>query len=445
MGLLNVNSLKNNHFKAIKKESFFNISATDLGSWLNGIQTVFVGMLRMWTIPIVLMLSIASGFTTYYGLSHFIVPWIALIITIAIQSIIVICSLEIAGIHWKANRIRYLTVLVSLLVAIAASITFSYFKFYEISQTETIHNDRINQIRHEVNEYLSVILSTKSQILKQQKAELDKAHEEVTQAYFGTHHLIAEAHKRVVGQGPFWRYYNQLHENKKKEFDQVERDFRVLDDEINKLQTSVNGLEVDTENNLKKAVSGLQDVELKFNRLVANAGLLAPKAPVIMTYSQLMQGITPSFSMWKGFSLFAFVCAAMVDFFTVLLSYRLEFTAPGPLTEKEQELVFECIRQFTEFRINENDELEMVIEKSEIERARRYSDWSRMFAVGYLLSRGFLRKIDERSVEFAPNFYPLVAERMSEQLRAIKAQAAAKQAEKALENAEQKLSYEVVE
>ncbi|MFZ2170418.1 MAG: hypothetical protein WAW61_12360, partial [Methylococcaceae bacterium] len=67
-------------------------------------------------------------------------------------------------------------------------------------------------------------------------------------------------------------------------------------------------------------------------------------------------------------------------------------------------------------------ELEMVIEKSDIERARRYSDWSRMFAVGFLLSRGFLRKIDEKSVEFAPNLYPLVAERMGAKLRAIKAQ-----------------------
>ena len=65
----------------------------------------------------------------------------------------------------------------------------------------------------------------------------------------------------------------------------------------------------------------------------------------------------------------------------------------------------------------------MVIEKSNIERARRYSDWSRMFAVGFLLSRGFLRKVDNRSVEFAPNLYPLIAERMSTQLRAIKEKA----------------------
>lgn len=47
-----------------------------------------------------------------------------------------------------------------------------------------------------------------------------------------------------------------------------------------------------------------------------------------------------------------------------------------------------------------------------------------MFAVGFLLSRGFLRKIDSKSVEFAPNLYPLIAERMSAQIRALKAQQA---------------------
>ncbi len=85
-----------------------------VGYLINSIQTLFVGMLRIWTIPIVLMLSVASGFTTYYGLSHFITPWIALVITVAIQSIVVICSLEMGSIHWKANRVRYLSVLLSL-------------------------------------------------------------------------------------------------------------------------------------------------------------------------------------------------------------------------------------------------------------------------------------------------------------------------------------------
>lgn len=398
------------------------ISHGGLGSLLNSIQTLFVGMLRIWSIPIVLMLSVASGFTTYYGLSHFILPWIALIITIAIQSIIVICSLEIAGIHWKANRFRYLSVLLSLLIAITASITFSYFKFYEISQNETIRINRINDIRKDVNAYLAAIQATKSDILKQQNSELDKASADVTQAYFGTHAQIPEANKNIVGEGPFWRHYNQLYQAKKAGFEQIDKEFHLLDEHIRILQTSLNHLSHDTENNYQKALAGLQEVELKFNQLATNAGHTIPQAPILMTYAQFIQGVTPSFAMWHDFSLFAFACAAMVDFFTFLLSYRLESTAPGPLSEQEQELAFECLRQFSEFRINDNDELEMVIEKSEIERARRYSDWSRMFAVGFLLSRGFLRKIDDRSVEFAPNLYPLIAERLSAKLRALKAQ-----------------------
>ena len=350
-------------------------------------------------------------------------PWIALVITIAIQSIIVICSLEIAGIHWKANRVRYLSVLMSLLVAITASITFSYFKFYEVSQSETIQIDRINQIRKEVNDYLAAILISKSEILKLENNEVDKASNDLSKAYFGTHEQTPPEYKNKVGEGPFWKHYNQRYEAKKEHLEDLYQEFHQLDEHIRKLQASLNSLSSDTENNYQLAINGLQEVQLNFNQLAANAGVSAPQAPIIMTYKQFIQGVTPSFAMWSNFSLFAFACAAMVDFFTFLLSFRLESTAPGPLSDQEQELVFECLRQFSEFRINENDELEIVIEKSNIERARRYSDWSRMFAVGFLLSRGFLRKIDHRSVEFAPNLYPLIAERMSSQLRAIKIKA----------------------
>jgi hypothetical protein len=397
--------------------------SSGLGYLINRIQTLFVSMLRIWTIPIVLMLSVSSGFTTYYGLSHFITPWIALIITIAIQSIIVICSLEMAGIHWKANPMRYFTVVASLSIAIAASVTFSYFKFYEISEQETLHINRLNEIRHEIKDYLDEVLNAKSRILQQQKQELEKASLDASQAYFGTHAQIAEGYKNQVGEGPFWRHYNQLYQEKKQVFQQQEQVFLELDKHIRILQGSLNNLDV--ADNVEQAYSELlksyQDIQLLINQLSSNMGLSLPEAPLLMTYKQFVEEVKPSFAMWAGFSWFAFACAAMVDFFTVLLSYRLEFTAPGPLTVQEEELVFECLRQFTEFRINANDELEMIIEKSEIEKARRYSDWSRMFVVGLLLSRGFLRKVDNRTVEFAPNLYPLIAEKMSDKIAAIKA------------------------
>ncbi len=398
--------------------------STGLGYFINRIQTLFVGLLRIWSIPIVLLLSLCSGFTTYYGMSHFITPWIAFIITIAIQSIIVICSLEIAGIHWKANRMRYFTVVASLMIALTASISFSYFKFYEISEQDSLHINRLNQIREEVKGYLNQVLRLKAERLQEQKKELEQASKEVSQAYFGTHPEIVEEYRNQVGEGPFWRHYNQIYQEKKQAMAATEITFAKLDSHIQKLQSSLGKLDVaeDVETAYYDFLNHYQNVQAAVSQMPSRIGQQLPEAPLIMTYKQFVADVTPSFSMWTGFSLFAFVCAAMVDFFTVLLSYRLEFTAPGPLTVQEEELVFECLRQFTEFRINENDELEMVIEKTAIEKARRYSDWSRMFAVGLLLSRGFLRKIDDRTVEFAPNLYPLLAEKMADKIAALKAQ-----------------------
>lgn len=401
-------------------------SSGGLGYFINQIQTLFVSMLRIWTIPIVLMLSVSSGFTTYYGLSHFITPWIALVITVAIQSIVVICSLEMAGIHWKANRMRYFSVAASLAIALTASVTFSYFKFYEISEQETLHINRLNELRTQVKDYLNQVLVIKADILQQQKQALDKASLDASQAYFGTHNQIAEGYKNQIGEGPFWRHYNQIYQEKKQLVQQQEQLFSELDKQIRAIQGSLNQL--DTASNIESAyaefLKNYQDIQLTVNQLSSNMGLALPEAPLLMTYKQFVEEVKPSFAMWQGFSWFAFICAAMVDFFTVLLSYRLEFTAPGPLTVQEEELVFECLRQFTQFRINANDELEMIIEKSELEKARRYSDWTRMFVVGLLLNRGFLRKIDHRTVEFSPNLYPLIAEKMSDKIAAIRAKAA---------------------
>ncbi len=406
------------------ESSKIRIRSSGVGYFINGIQTLFVGLLRIWTIPIVLMLSIASGFTTYYGMSHFITPWIALIITVAIQSIVVICSLEIAGIHWQANRMRYFSVVCSLAIALAASVSFSYFQFYEISQQDTLHINRLNKIRSDVKTYVDRVLIIKADVLKQQHTDMEKASLDVSQAYFGTHAQIIEGYKHQVGEGPFWKHYNQIYLEKKQQQTKFDHDFSELDQNIQKLQASINDLDVavNIESAYYAMLEHFQNVQLKINLLSGNIGQSLPEAPLLMTYKQFIADVQPSAAMWSEFSLFAFTCAAMVDFFTVLLSYRLEFTAPGPLTADEEDLVFECLRQFTEFRINKNDELEMTIEKSELERAKRYNDWSRMFAVGLLLSRGFLRKIDDKTVEFAPNLYPLIAEKMGDKINRLKAE-----------------------
>lgn len=397
-----------------------------LGRLINIVQTLFVSLLRIWTIPIVLLLSLSSGFTTYYGMSYFITPWIALIITIAVQSIIVICSFELAGIHWRANRLRYFSVCASLLIAFAASVSFSYFKFYEISERENIHISRLNEVRGQIDGYLSRLLKTKSEVLAQQKNAVEQLAKESTQAYFGTHSDIPGKYRDQVGEGPVWKHFNQRLQERKAQLAGLETQFAALDPLIDEMQANLIKLDGDAalrEQAYRQVVTNLQKIQLQFSQHAAKFRNDLPTAPALMSYSQFSSGVKPSVAMWTGFSWFALIIAGMVDFFTVLLSYRLEFTAPGPLTEQEEELVFECLRQFNEFRINKNDALEMVIEKTAIEKAKHYVDWPRMFAVGLLLSRGFLRKIDARTVEFAPNLYPLIAEKMSDKLQKLQAQA----------------------
>jgi hypothetical protein len=389
-------------------------AAWHIGQWLNAVQSTFVGLLRVWSVPIVLMLSVASGYTTYYGLSYFITPWIALIVTVAVQSILVICSLELAGMHWRANPARFLSVVASLLVALTVSVSFSYFKFYEFSERDTLLIGKRNALARDMEGYLESVVGLKSRLTAEQQKRVTAAAEEATQAYVGSHPAMQGEFRHRVGRGQFWSHYNEILQGEKDKLKQLETRFEELDKHLAEVRTRFNEFSFRLEEPAAYAglVQSIQNLQIAADHLASTEGVPSVAAPRLGPHAEFAHGITPSFAMWEEVSWFALACSAMVDFFTLILSYRLEFTAPGPLTEEEKDLAYEGLRQFREFTINKNDELEFVIEKSELERARRYSDWSRMFAVAFLLNRGYLRKMSDKSVEFAPNLYPIIAERM---------------------------------
>lgn len=392
-----------------------------LGSILNRVQSTFVGVLRVWSIPIVLMLGIASGYTTFYGMSFFITPWIALIITIAVQSIIVICSLEIASMHWRANRMRYFLTGLSLLISVSVSVSFSYFKFYEISEKETMELQRLTLLKHSIEQYLDEILKAKATMVKAQQERWEHAADEANMAFLGTHPKMNERYRNKVGRGPFWEQYNTVSQLEQKKLEGLNNRFNELAAQIGAFRIELNqlgGRSYVPREAFEALVKGFTRVQSGFENIATDAGYAFPPAPMIQPYAEFNRGFKPSFAMWEAFSWFAFACAAMVDLFTIILSYRLEYTAPGPLSNDEEDLAFQCLREFRELRINSNDELEMRIEKSELERARRYSDWNRSFGAAYLLNRGYLRKVDDKTVEFAPNLYPIIAERLGTRPRA---------------------------
>lgn len=391
-----------------------NTSVWRIGQALNAVQSTFVGLLRIWSIPLVLLLSLASGYTTYYGLSYFITDWIALIITVSVQSVIVIGSLELASCHWQANPLRFLTVGFTLLVALLVSISFSYFKFYEISQQDNILLSRYQEFDQSLNGYLERVSHLKSELMAQQRKRTEAAAREATQAYLGTHPGIHAEGKRKIGKGPVWTFYNEIQRGEEERLQRLETDFAELDRRTSSTLSALHEFAAHLRDPSAHAhlIENAQQVQTLAERIASLQGVAPVPAPAWVSHAEFTRGITPSFAMWQDLSWFALACAAMVDFFTLVLSYRLEFTAPGPLTEEEKILAYRGLRQFSEFIINKNDELEFVFEKSELERARRFPDWNRMFVVAFLLNRGFLRKVSDRSVEFAPNLYPIMAECM---------------------------------
>ncbi|HYE35318.1 hypothetical protein [Methylocaldum sp.] len=383
-------------------------STWHIGQLLNAVQSTFVGLLRVWSIPIVLLLSIAAGYNTCYGLSHFITPWIALIVTIAVQSIIVICTLELAGMHWRANPLRYISVVLSLLVALIVSVSFAYFRFYEFSQRDSILLDRQTSVVRDVNGYIEGVVGLKSRLTAAQQKRVEHASEEATRAYLGSHPGM----QGQIGKGKVWSYYNEILQDEQGKLKQLDTHSEGLEKRLSEVRASLQefSLRINDSAAYERLVRNFQNLQGEAEILASTYGASPIEGPRFGSYAEFSRGITPSFAMWEDISWFTLACAAMVDFFTLFLSYRLESTAPGPLTEEEKNLAYLGLRQFGEFTINKNDELEFVIEKTELERARRYSDWTRMFSVAFLLNRGYLRKISDKSVEFAPNLYPIIAE-----------------------------------
>ncbi|MGX2040690.1 hypothetical protein ACWJKU_11250 [Methylocaldum sp. MU1018] len=382
-----------------------------IGQFLNAVQSTFVGLLRVWSVPIVLLLSIAEGYNTCYGLSYFITPWIALIMTVAVQSMIVICTLELAGMHWRANPLRYASVVLSLLVALTISVSFAYFRFYEFSQRDAILLDRQTAVIRDANGYIEDVVGLDSRLTAAQQTRVEQASDEATRAYLGTHPGM----QGQIGKGKVWSYYNEILQDEQAKLKRLDALSKELEQRLSEVRTSLQefSLRINDSAIYERLILAFQKLQGEAEILAATYGASPIEAPRFGSYAEFSRGLTPSFAMWENMSWFTLACAAMVDFFILFLSYRLESTAPGPLTEDEKSLAYLGIRQFSQFTINKNDELEFVIEKTELERARRYSDWTRMFSVAFLLNRGYLRKISDKSVEFAPNLYPIIAERIN--------------------------------
>lgn len=399
------------------------------------LQDTFVRLLTISKIPLILLLSCASGYTTYHGMKLFITDWIAMIITVAVQAILVMATVELSKMHWRASMLRFSSTLLYLIVALAVSIFFSYFKFYEISESTALQEVKYSTLKKTVDRYLNTVLTQKSILIETQKQRVTSARYDTDQAYLGTHPDMPKRMKGILGKGGYWEHFNEVTEREKLMLIDLKTGFDELDKQIKELSLLLaqQGLtDLSVKENYQAIKAGYQMIGNLSNSLMSNTGQVAIPQESLEPYEQYIE-VKPSLDIVNMLSPLALFLAIMVDLFTLILSYRLEAVPPQTLSDYEKRLAFLGLQEFPDWKINTGGQLETRLEHNQEELAEEYDDSWRKLIVGMLLNRGMLRKVSGKKVEFSPQLYPLIIEQL------VKDMEDATQASVSLQHTEMKL------
>ena len=144
---------------------------SQFNQWLRNFGEGFVNLLRIFRIPLVLSLVIASGYTTYLGMVNFIDTFIALTVTVAVQIIIVLSSYELAKSNFKIQKGRFIGFLISLLLGLIVSANFTYITFFNNSNSQKVKKEEFEKLDTMLWEYRQKVNSKKSELI----AELNNA------------------------------------------------------------------------------------------------------------------------------------------------------------------------------------------------------------------------------------------------------------------------------
>ena len=124
-------------------------------------------------------------------------------------------------------------------------------------------------------------------------------------------------------------------------------------------------------------------------------------SPHIPDYEEYIR-FTPSFESLtlKRISLISLFLAILVDSFTIILSYWLEKNPFGNVTDRDRDRLIERLLEFTQWNLNDHDQLEFRLQKTASERVKGIHDVERLFAASSFLNKGYLRRVDKNTAEF---------------------------------------------
>jgi len=366
-----------------------------------------------WLPPfLIVVLSIISGFTTYHGLSFFTVKldtWMTVALAVSIQVVIVMSTLQFALAYWSASPWRLISALCCLLFSASVSIFFSYFTFYEFSEAPDILMQQKFKIQKEhIETFVSNINNVRSHqiLLQKQKVEVAKKNEEL--AFGGK---LPDGSSIPLGPGKHTKFFNEKAADEKKTLDLLQNnnnDIILAADAASFIvKLGVEGLSnKQNYENLLAKISSASKASNEFSALVGEQPVPTPNLIGFQEYVQVI----PSLQSLDKISWLPLFLAILVDFLTFILSYWLEHYSFGSIKKIDRDRLVEQLLSFNQWGINNRNQFELRLPKTESERAANTHDADRLFVASMFLNKGYLRRVNRTQAEFTPAMYDLMNE-----------------------------------
>lgn len=370
---------------------------SQFNQWLRNFGEGFVNLLRIFRIPLVLSLVIASGYTTYLGMVNFIDTFIALTVTVAVQIIIVLSSYELAKSNFKIQKGRFIGFLISLLLGLIVSANFTYITFFNNSNSQKVKKEEFEKLdtmlweyRQKVNSKKSELIAELNNAINEKKKERDEEGREGKLSGIPGFGKVYDA---------FDKEYKELLSDKEQKLGQL----KIIDSTMNRFFSSWNYDNLKSSKNNSKLLDlytkMIQVNENTFSDLGDN---LTVQPPQLINPEELkeVKGIPP-YAIVNQLPLYL---ALVLDFLIFLISTRLDILPIGELSDAELEFVFQKIFQISAVDINDNNHFQIEIDAC---------NNNQKYAISLLLHKGYLHRVDKNLVESTPKFFDVVDRKLN--------------------------------
>ena len=414
---------------------------------------LFVSVVFAVGVPLVIGLSAVSGATTYYGMMFFLRAqdwWMGMVVTVAVQAIIVLGAFELSRSHLRANAWRKSLLGMWVLAAFCVSVFFSYAKFYETFEHDTEMQRRFGKIREQITGYVAQANAAADEYVdarrdarweesrriedrlneaalvaraavERQEGEVRRVQEKLDAIEQGIYPGLP-MRLRFPGRGPAYRAALPELRRAQDDLERLRAKAAAAEEAFRNAVAVVGTIDPEDQGKaagVRDRASGLrtwlehlgwENLDEVQHRLLHEAlatvttglqqlGRNDIAEPPVMTHAQYVDS-RPSIASLVALSPLPFLFALLIDFFTLVLSHRLEVGPPiTPLHAQQRRAVFEGLCEFRDWSLNCRGLLQISLRKTEWERQEQYNESFRTLMAALVINRGYARLIDASTIE----------------------------------------------